>query len=173
MFMNFKKIFFILSILIMSIGANAQRWSYVDTEYILSKLPQYREAQSQLDKMSRDWQKEIEIEVRTLKKMKVSLENERALLTQDLVEDKEEQIADKIVEIETLQQKRFGAEGDLVSQRKQLVRPIQDQVFNAIQEVAKKRKYDAVFDKSGDLILLYYNKKYDISDRVLKKLNSM
>jgi Skp family chaperone for outer membrane proteins len=171
--MTVKKIILLLSFLMVGFGANAQRWAYVDTEYILQKLPKYRKAQSELDKMARDWQKEIDAEIRSLKKMKVSLENERVLLTRDLIEEREMQIADKTEEIEKLQQKRFGAEGDLITQRKQLIRPIQDQVFNAVQSIAKKKRYDAVFDKSSDLIMLYYNKKYDISDRVLKKIQSM
>jgi len=155
------------------LGVNAQKWAYVDTEYILQKLPKYREAQSQLDKMARDWQKEIDAEIRVLKKLKVSLENERVLLTKDLIDEREVQISEKISNIENLQQKRFGAEGDLITQRKQLVKPIQDQVFNAVQSIAKKRRYDAVFDKSSDLIMLYYNKKYDISDKVLAKIKNM
>ena len=171
--MTVKKIILLFSFLAIGFGANAQRWAYVDTEYILQKLPKYREAQSQLDKMARDWQKEIDAEIRTLKKLKVSLENERVLLTRDLIEERELQISDQTTKIEELQQKRFGAEGDLITQRKQLTRPIQDQVFNAVQRIAKKKRYDAVFDKSSDLIMLYYNKKYDISDRVLKQINSM
>ena len=171
--MKAKRLLFVLSFLLLGFGANAQRWAYVDTEYILQKLPKYREAQSQLDKMARDWQKEIDAESRSLKKMKVSLENERVLLTRDLIEERELQISDKTTEIEKLQQKRFGAEGDLITQRKQLVKPIQDQVFNAVQSIAKKKRYDAVFDKSSDLIMLYYNKKYDISDKVLKQIKSM
>jgi Skp family chaperone for outer membrane proteins len=171
--MKAKRLLFVLSFLLLGFGANAQRWAYVDTEYILQKLPKYREAQSQLDKMARDWQREIDAETRSLKKMKVSLENERVLLTRDLIEERELQISDKTTEIEKLQQKRFGAEGDLITQRKQLIKPIQDQVFNAVQSIAKKKRYDAVFDKSSDLIMLYYNKKYDISDKVLKKIKSM
>jgi len=171
--MNTKRLLFIFSFLLLGFGANAQRWAYVDTEYILQKLPNYRKAQSQLDKMARDWQKEIDAEIRSLKKMKVSLENERVLLTKDLIEERELQISDETTKIEKLQQKRFGAEGDLITQRKQLIRPIQDQVFNAVQSIAKKKRYDAVFDKSSDLIMIYYNKKFDISDRVLKKIKSM
>ncbi len=171
--MSTKRLLFIFSFLLLGFGANAQRWAYVDTEYILQKLPNYRKAQSQLDKMARDWQKEIDAEIRSLNKMKVSLENERVLLTKDLIEERELQISDETAKIEKLQQKRFGAEGDLITQRKQLIRPIQDQVFNAVQSIAKKKRYDAVFDKSSDLIMIYYNKKYDISDRVLKKIKSM
>ncbi len=171
--MKARKLLFVLSFLLLSVGANAQRWAYVDTEYILQKLPKYREAQSQLDKMAREWQKEIDAESRTLKKMKVSLENERVLLTKDLIEEREIEIAEQTAKIEDLQQKRFGAEGDLITQRKQLIKPIQDQVFNAVQTIAKKKRYDAVFDKSSDLIMLYYNKKYDISDKVLRVISKM
>ena len=138
--MTAKKLIILFSLLIVGFGANAQRWAYVDTEYILQKLPKYREAQSQIDKMARDWQKEIDAEIRVLKKLKVSLENERVLLTRDLIEERELQISDKTHDIEKLQQKRFGAEGDLITQRKQLVKPIQDQVFNAVQSIAKKKR---------------------------------
>ncbi len=93
--MTAKKILILFSFLFIGYGASAQRWAYVDTEYILQKLPKYREAQSQIDKMARDWQKEIDAEIRVLKKLKVSLENERVLLTRDLIEERELQISDK------------------------------------------------------------------------------
>jgi len=169
----YRKLLFLLSFMVLSTAVSAQRWAYVDTEYILQKLPKYREAQSELDRIARNWQQEIDAEIRELEKMKISLENERVLLTDDLIEERENAISEKTSEIEKLQIKRFGAEGDLISQRKQLVKPIQDQVFNAVQEIAKKRRYDAVFDKSSDLIMLYYNKKYDISDKVLAKIKDM
>ncbi|MCK5782383.1 MAG: OmpH family outer membrane protein [Flavobacteriales bacterium] len=171
--MTAKRLLFIISFILVGFSASAQRWAYVDTEYILQNLPKYREAQGQLDKMARDWQKEIDAEIRSLNKLTVSLENERVLLTKDLIEEREVSIDEKTKEIEKLQQKRFGAEGDLITQRKQLVKPIQDQVFNAVQTIAKKKRYDAVFDKSSDLIMLYYNKKYDISDKVLDVIKNM
>ncbi|MCK5824216.1 MAG: OmpH family outer membrane protein [Ichthyobacteriaceae bacterium] len=171
--MKLKKIILFAFLFLLGINANAQKWAYVDTEYILENLPNYREAQSKLDAMARDWQKEIDALSVNLDSKRISLENERVLLTKDLIEERETEINAISKEVEDLQQKRFGAEGDLIAQRKKLVRPIQDQVFNAVQSIAKKKKYGAVFDKSSDLIMLYYNKKYDISDRVLKRIKDM
>lgn len=168
-----KEIKLIILFLFTYFSLFSQRMAYVDTDYILQKIPKYKEAQSQLDKMAREWQIEIDAEKMELRKFIVSLENERILLTKDLIDERETQILEKTASIDKLQQKRFGAEGDLITQRKQLVKPIQDQIFNAVHEISKRKHYDFVFDKSSDLIMLYYNKKYDISDKVLKKIKNM
>jgi Skp family chaperone for outer membrane proteins len=166
----------IVLIILLSFVANmsfAQRWAFVDSEYVLNRLPQYREAQNELDKTARKWQSEINELTKEYEKMKLDLANEKVFLTNDLIQDRQIEIDEKFKAIEDLKQKRFGPEGDLISQRKQLVKPIQDQIFNAVQSIAKKKRYDAVFDKSSDLIMLYYNKKYDVSDEVLKIIKSM
>jgi Skp family chaperone for outer membrane proteins len=168
-----KKIVFIFLFSLTATVSFAQRWAFVDTEYILNRLPQYREAQGELDKTARKWQSEINELTKEYEKMKLDLANEKVFLTNDLIEDRQIAIDEKYKAIEDLKQKRFGPEGDLISQRKQLVKPIQDQVFNAVQTIAKKNRYDAVFNKSSDLIMLYYNKKYDISDEVLKTIKTM
>lgn len=168
-----KRTIFILLFSLVSTVTFAQRWAYVDTEYILTRLPKYREAQTQLDKMSRSWQGEIEKLSREYDAMKVEFERDKVLLTKDLIEDRQLELDEKQKEIESLQQAKFGPEGELISQRKKLVKPIQDQVFNAVQAIAKKKRLDAIFDKSSDLIMLYYNKNIDVSDDVLKMIKEM
>jgi Skp family chaperone for outer membrane proteins len=163
---------FFLSIALIFLGLTAEaqrsiRIGYVDMNYILENVPEYQEAQAQLDKRVADWKTEIEKRTKEIDQMKKALENERVLLTQELIKEREDEI--KFVENEVLQyqQKRFGPEGDLMKQRSILVEPIQDQVFNAVQEIAEARQYDFVLDKSSDLVMLYANKRHDISDQIL------
>merc|ERR1712000_781210 len=156
-------IFLSIALLIFGLTAEAQRSiriGYVDMNYILENVPEYQEAQAQLDNRVAQWKKEIA-------QMRKTLDNERVLLTQELIEEREDEI--KFVENEVLeyQQKRFGPDGDLMKQRSILVEPIQDQVFNAVQEIAEARQYDFVLDKSSDLVMLYANKRHDISDQIL------
>ncbi len=168
-----KKVFLVwISILFVSniFAQKPQRVAYIDMEYILENVPDYQEASSQLQTKVQKWQEKIAKEQRELEVLKTDLSNEKALLTKDLIEEREEDIAIKTEELKKTQNKYFGTEGDLFKLRKQLVKPVQDQIYNAIQDIAKKRKYDFVLDKSSDLIMLYTNDKYDISDLVLKSI---
>ncbi|MEC8682187.1 MAG: OmpH family outer membrane protein, partial [Bacteroidota bacterium] len=145
-------IFLSIALIFLGLTAEAQRSiriGYVDMNYILENVPEYQEAQAQLDKRVADWKTEIEKRTKEIDQMKKVLENERVLLTQELIKEREDEI--KFVENEVLQyqQKRFGPEGDLMKQRSILVEPIQDQVFNAVQEIAEARQYDFVLDKSS------------------------
>jgi len=147
------------------------RIGYIDMEYILENVPEYKEASADLDGKVQKWKVEIEAELKDVDQMRKDLNNERVLLTKELIEEREEDILFKEKEILEYQQKRFGPNGDLFIQKKRLVQPIQDQVFVAVQEVAKNKKYDFIFDKSADLVMLYSADRYDISDQVLLRIN--
>lgn len=147
-----------------------QRVAYIDMNYILENVPEYVNAQSQLDTKVKSWQKKLDVLSNEIEQMNTDLSNEKTLLTKDLISEREEDIAIKQQELSRLQQAYFGPTGDLFQMRKQLVKPVQDQVYNAIQDIAGKKRYDFVFDKSSDLILLYSNSKYDISELVLNAI---
>lgn len=147
------------------------RIGYIDMSYILENVPEYNEASSELETKVQKWKVEIEAELKEVEEMRKDLNNERVLLTKELIEEREEDIFFKEKEILEYQQKRFGPNGDLFIQKKRLVQPVQDQVFVAVQEIAKNKKYDFVFDKSADLVMLYSADRFDISDQVLLRIN--
>lgn len=170
-----KHAFLLLSILFgfTAFSVQAQqtvRIGYVDMEYILENVPEYQQATAQLDKKVSQWKQEVEKELSRIDKMKLELENERPLLTSELIKDRQEEIAFEEQKIIDYQQKRFGPRGDLITQKLQLIKPIQDQVFVAVQEIAKNRKYDLIFDKSADMVMLYAADKLDVSDQVLRSI---
>jgi Skp family chaperone for outer membrane proteins len=146
------------------------RVGYVDMDYILENVPEYQQASAQLDEKVRKWKSEIEAELKKIETLKKNLENEKALLTDELIEEREEEIAFEEEKLFNYQQKRFGPKGDLMTQKLQLVKPIQDQVFTAVQEIAANRKYDLIFDKSADVSTLYASEKLDVSDMVLRSI---
>ncbi|WP_299255952.1 OmpH family outer membrane protein [uncultured Aquimarina sp.] len=147
------------------------RVGYIDMDYILENVPEYNEASADLETKVQKWKVEIEAELKEVEQMRKDLNNERVLLTKELIEEREEDIFFKEKEILEYQQKRFGPNGDLFLQKKRLVQPVQDQVFVAVQEVAKNKKYDFIFDKSADLVMLYSADRYDISDQILLRIN--
>ena len=168
---------FILLIATFLLGLSAQgqrasgvRIGYIDMEYILENVPEYQEASSQLDEKVARWTGEIETKLEDVSAMKKQLDNERALLTKELIEERDEEIAFERDQILEYQQKRFGPGGDLAIQRRQLVEPVQDQVFNAVQEISAAKKFDLVFDKSSDLMMLYTADRLNISDQVLRSI---
>ena len=173
--MKTKKLLFItLTLLCFSFVANAQRGvriGYIDMEYILENIPEYKEASTQLNGKVQRWKKDIEKKNDQVELLKINLSTERVLLTTELIEEREEDI--KVLEGEMIkyQQDRFGPNGDLFLQRQQLVQPIQDQVFNIVQEIAENKKYDFIFDKSADVVMLYSADRYDISEQVLRTIN--
>lgn len=172
--MQMKKTFLLIALLLsvsISWGQKNQIIAYIDTEYILENIPEYLEAQNTLDAKISKWRKKLDEQARHIEILKSDLANEKAILTKDLIEEKEEEIGLKQIELRRLESLYFGPKGDMFSLRKQLVKPIQDQIFNAIQTISKRKKYDFVFDKSSDLIMLYSNKKYDISELVLSSID--
>ena len=148
----------------------AQRIAYIDMEYILENVPEYLEAQNTLDSKVTKWRNTLDKLSRFIEKSKTDLANEREILTNDLILEKEDEITLKQEELRRLESLYFGPNGDMFLLRKQLVKPIQDQVYNSLEDIVLKRKYDFVFDKSSDLVMLYSNKKYDISDLVLNEI---
>ena len=166
---NITLFLFLISTLIVS-AQKPQRIAYIDMEYILENVPEYMEAQNTLDSKVAKWRGKLDKLSRYIEKIKNDLANERAILTNDLILDKEDEITLKQEELRRLESLYFGPNGDMFLLRKQLVKPIQDQVFNSIEGIVKKKKYDFVFDKSSDLVMLYSNKKYDISDFVLNEI---
>jgi len=150
--------------------ANAQKFAYVDTQYILESLPEYKSAQQQLDRISIQWQKEIEAKFAEIDKMYTDFQAEAILLTDDMKRKREEEIIDKEKEAKELQKQRFGKGGDLLKKRQDLIKPVQDKIYNAIKEIATSKNYAVVFDKSSDLTMLFTNPKYDISDQILEDL---
>ncbi|MRJ07658.1 OmpH family outer membrane protein [Ornithobacterium rhinotracheale] len=155
----------------LSVVTFAQRFGYVDTDYVLSNLPAYANAQKQLENQALNWAKEIENQQGVLEQMSQELETERILLPKEKVQEREAKINEKREEIKKLQLKRYGPNGDMFNARKNLVKPIQDQIYNAVDKVAKRRNYSFVFDKAnGDLIMIYSDPKFDISEEVLKTL---
>ena len=160
--------FFIISF--NSIAQKAQRIGYIDMEYILQNIPEYTEAQSKINQKALGWQKEIEGKQKEIEALEAELNNEKALLTKELIIEKEEDIHLSIVELKQVQEIYFGSNGDLFFLRQQLVQPIQDLVYNAIQDIAAKRSYDFIFDKSSDLVMLFSNSQYDVSEMVIASL---
>jgi Skp family chaperone for outer membrane proteins len=152
-------------------GQRGVRIGYIDMDLILENVDEYKEASRLLDERIVTWKKEIELKKMQLKQYQDQLEAERILLTDELIADRELEIKDFASEIILLQEKRFGPQGDRIIQRNKLLKPIQDQVLAIVQEIAVERKYDFIFDRSADIVMLYSSKNYDISDLVLKRLN--
>ncbi len=150
--------------------ANAQRMAYVDTQYILDNIPEYQDAQTQLNQMSEQWQKEIEAKFAMVDKKRREYEAEKILLPAEMKKQRENEIAEMETSAKQLQKQRFGVGGDLFMKREELIKPIQDRIFNAIQQVASERNYAFVFDKANQSNLLFADPKFDISDQVLRKM---
>ncbi|MCK4664342.1 MAG: OmpH family outer membrane protein [Bacteroidales bacterium] len=167
-----KKITLILGlVLIFGSTIFSQKYAYVDTEYILSNIPSYESAQEQLDRLSVEWQKEIEILFSEIDKMYKDFQIEKVLLTDEMIIKREDEIINKEKEAKELQKKRFGKDGDLYKKRMELIKPLQDDIFNAVKEIAAEGNYAVIFDVSGGgLSMLYTDPKYDKSDEVLDKL---
>lgn len=161
-----------LAILLVSAGfaVQAQRYAIVDTKYILEKIPDYKEAQKKLDQFSVQWQKEIDDKQSILDKMYRDFEAEQVMLSEELKRKREDELFLREKEIRDLQRKRFGFEGDLFKKRQELVKPIQDKVFNAIQKIAVNRSYDFILDKSEGITVIFADPKLDRSEDVLKEL---
>ncbi|WP_299551823.1 OmpH family outer membrane protein [Seonamhaeicola sp.] len=168
-----NKVLFLLTLVLLSLSAHAQRGvrvAYIDTEYILENVPEYQEAVAQLNQKADKWKNEIEVKLSGIEQKRKDLSNEKALLTKELIEEREEDIYFEEKEILDYQQKRFGPNGDLFIQQKQLMQPVQDQIFAAVQDIASSRKYDFIFDKSSDGTMLFSAKHYDLSAMVIKSI---
>ena len=166
-----KKIIFLISIVFLAAGMGlAQKYAFVDTEYILDRIPSYKAAQDQLDKLATDWQEEIEGMYETVEKMYKDFQAEKVLLTEEMKTKKEEEIIQQEKIVRDLQQKYFGQDGNLFKKRQELIKPIQDEVYRAVKEIASEGNYAVIFDTASGANMLYTNPKYDKSDEVLEKL---
>ncbi len=169
-----KRIFVLLSVLFAFTAFTfAQKYAYVDTEYILNNIPEYKDAQTILDDLSVKWQQEIEKELAEIDKMYKQYQSEAVLLPEDVKRKREEEIISKEKQVQELQRKYFGENGELFKKRQELVQPIQEKVFNAIEEIALTKNYAFVFDKSSGPTVLYADSKYDISDDVLDEVGTV
>ncbi|UMY66731.1 MULTISPECIES: OmpH family outer membrane protein [unclassified Flavobacterium] len=171
-----RHLFALLFLLAMAVPGKAQsargiRVGYIDMNYILQNVSDYAEALNQLEQKAQKWKQEADTKKNEIARLKDVLKTERPLLTKELIEEREEEITFLETELADFQQKKFGPTGELVSQKAVLVQPIQDQVFNAVQDIAEARKYDFIFDKSSDLTMLFAAKRFDISDQVIRVLN--
>ena len=151
-------------------SASAQRYAVIDTKYILDRMPEYKEAQQKLDLASEQWQKEIEAKQAQLDAMYRSFEAEQVMLSETLRRKREDELFNREKELRDLQKRRFGFEGDLFKRRQELVKPIQDKVYNAIQKLATERQYDFILDKSEGITVIFADPKLDKSDDILKAL---
>ena len=147
-----------------------QRYAYVDSKYILENMDEYKEAQVELDAMSKKWQETIEAKMAELDRMRRAYDAEKILLTKELQVQREEEIKAKEKEIREYQKAKFGVNGELFKKRQELIQPLQDDIFNAIKELAKERSFALIFDKGVNSNILFSNPKYDKSDVILKKL---
>jgi len=169
-----KKNYFFIILFLITYLVSAQRSvkiGYIDTEYILENLPEYNQVSDRLEEKAAGWKKEIEDRSRKIEQKKEALNSERILLTDEMIDEIEEEITIDEEELSEYQQKRFGPRGDLIIQKQQLIQPIQDQIFNAIRELAESKNYDFIFDKSADIVMLYSDKRFDVSDQILRTIS--
>jgi len=166
-----KKISILTAVMLLTtVAAFAQKYAFVDTEYIRKNIPAFNTAQDQLDKLSKQWEKEVADGYSVVEQMYKSYQNESVLLTQDMKTKREEAIVSKEKEMKDLQNKYFGVQGELFKKREELVKPIQDEILKAIKEIAVEGSYAVIFDSAAGGNILFANPKYDISDQVLQKL---
>ena len=166
----YRKLITICLFLVLALAGQAQRYAVVDTKYILDKMPEYKEAQKKLDQVSMQWQKEIDDKQAALDKMYKDYDAEQVMLSDTLKKKREDQLFNREKEVRDLQRKRFGYEVDLFKIRQELVKPIQDKVYNAIQQIAVNRMYDFILDKSEGITVIFADPKLDKSEDVLRAL---
>lgn len=164
----FKKLFFFTLLFFTSFGSYAQKFAYVDTDYILTKVPEFIQAEEKINDFTKQWQSEIESAYTEVEQMYRDYQSEQVLLTSDMKLKREEAIISKEKSVQSLQQKYFGTNGELYKKRQELIKPIQDRIFDAVQQLAANNKYSVIFDASSDLIMLYSNPDLDKSDKVLE-----
>jgi outer membrane protein len=151
-------------------GAMAQRFAYVDTDYILENIPEFKQKQKQLDELSVQWQQEIETLYTDIDRLYKDFQAEQILLTDDMKRKREDQIIEKEKAAKDKQRQRFGPQGDLFKKRQEFTKPLQDKIYAAIKQLADARGYAVIFDKAGSLTMLYASDKNDLSDDILKEL---
>ncbi len=166
-----KKLILTLGILVlMTVSGFAQKFAFIDSDYILKNIPAFNAAQEQLDQLSKQYQKELETMYADIEKMYQDFQSESVLLSEDMKRKREDVIITREKEYKDLQRKYFGPSGELFQKRQGLVKPIQDDIFTAVEEISNEGAYAVIFDKAGDATLFVTNPKFDLSDQVLQKL---
>jgi outer membrane protein len=165
-----KLLFSLLTCFLLASGSYAQRYAVIDSKYILDKVPEYKDAQKKLDDFSKMWQQEIDKKSADLDRMYKEYDAEQVMLSDDLKKKREDELYNKEKEVRDLQRKRFGYEGDIFKKRQELIKPIQDRVYNAIQKLAVAKLYDFILDKSEGITVIFADPKLDKSDDVLKDM---
>ncbi len=166
-----KKIFILATCLaFLATSVSAQRYAVIDSKFILEKMPEYKEAQKKLDQFSEQWQQEIEQKQTLVDKMYKDYDAEQVMLSDELKKKREDEIYNKDKELRDLQKKRFGFEGDLFKKRQELIKPIQDRVYNAVQKLAIEKSFDFILDKSEGITVIFADPKLDRSEDVLRNL---
>ncbi len=166
-----KRILFLVLLFTLSSSlVSAQKYGFINSEFILSKMPEYKEAKDRLDKMADRWTKEIEERYKVLNQKKEQFNKEEVLLPSEEKEKRSEELTKMENEVIELQKTRFGVSGEYFQKRQELIKPIQDKVYDAMQKVASKRSYTFIFDKSNQSNLIYADKKFDLSDEVIKEM---
>ena len=170
-----KRIYLLVFAAVMAFGtafAKDQPIAYIDMQYILKNLPQYEQANEQLTMLSKRWQKEVDAAQQEARVLATNYQTEQIFLSENMRTQREQEIVKKEQEVLELKRKYFGQEGELYKKREALIKPIQDEVYNAIQEVANEKRIDVVKDRSADPALIYMSSKLDVSDQVLQKLGA-
>jgi len=165
-----RLISFTFAALLFAVAAHAQKFAFVDSDYILKNIPSYNAAQEELNKLSEQYEAEITTQYGEVEKMYKTYQSERVLLTDDVRKKREEDIMKKEEEVKALQQKYFGPEGELYKKREELVKPIQDALYKAVKEYSAEGNYAVIFDSASGASILYSNPRYDVSDDILKKM---
>lgn len=165
-----KTLFIACCFVLTAFAASAQRYAVIDSKYILDKLPEYKEAQKALDQFSEQWQQEIDQKQALVDKMFKDYDAEQVMLSDVLKKKREDELYNKEKELRDLQKKRFGFEGDLFKKRQELIKPIQDRVYNAVQKLAVEKQYDFILDKSEGITVIFADPKLDRSLDVLRNL---
>lgn len=160
----------ILMIFGIAFASSAQKYGFIDSEYILNKLPEYKDAKERLDKLAERWTKEIEERYEVIKIKKNNFLREEDLLPADEKKKREEEIATLESEAMQMQKTRFGVSGDYFQKRQELIKPIQDKIYEAMQTIASKRNYSFIFDKANQSNLIFADSRFDLSNEVLKEL---
>ena len=160
----------LLSCLLLALTTSAQRYAVIDSKYILEKIPEYKASQQKLDQFSEQWQQEIDKKTADLDKMYKEYDAEQVMLSDELKKKREDELFNKDKELRDLQRKRFGYEGDIFKKREELIKPIQDRVYNAVQKLAVSKLYDFILDKSEGITVIFADPKLEKSDDVLKEL---
>jgi len=159
-----------LALMLFAGSAMAQKFAFVDSDYILQNIPSYNAAQNELDKVSETWEAEVAAEYEEIEKMYKTYQSERVLLTDEMKTKRQEEIIAREHSVKDLQAKYFGPDGDLAKKRQELVKPIQDAIYKAVKELSAEGSYAIIFDTASGASILYSNPRYDLSDEVLKKL---